>query len=86
MRPRPGVVRRGCARKGCAHLCAQRRMVVRKVVRGCAQNLAQSLVRPERHKAFALFTPPLFERHKVHNPCAKFISLNFFPLNTVGFT
>ena len=66
-----------CAQGLCA-LCAQRRMVVRKVVRGCAQNLDQSLVRLKRHKAFALFMPPLFERHNVHNPCAKFISLIFF--------
>ena len=88
------LVRAACAlalcARGCAQLCAQRRIVVRGVVckdcaQGCALGCAQVVCvidskscAPQAAQGKCLFRKPLFERHNVHNPCAEFISLEFF--------
>ena len=59
-----------CACRLCARLCAG-------VVHALCAVRGPSLVRFERHKAFALFRIALLALHKAFDPCAKFVSLIF---------
>ena len=61
----------GCAWGLCARLCAQ-------VVRPLCALRVKSIVRFERHNPFGLFRIAFLAWHNPFDPCAKFISLNFF--------
>ena len=81
------VVRNGCARRGCAHLCAQRRMVVHG---DCAQGCARTVRSPgakscalRTAQGFSLVQKSTFRTGQGFEPCAYFISLFLVPLDTV---